>query len=235
MTYTPTGHPFTVEGLAPGTEYCAYIHGYCGSECQILGEWCDTLFFSTLVCPEVTGFDTTGVTTISVALVWDAEPLAQSYVLEYGPVGFDLGTGTVDTVLSNSTIVTGLTPATAYDFYVRTICDTEWYSAQYASLLNVVTLSPVGIAEADATLQFLLLPNPAKGVTTIQIEGLHPQYAGILHVAVSDLAGRDVLVRDIECAGQCQVKLDIEGLSDGAYFVRVSNGQTSSVRKLIVK
>ncbi len=232
---TPTEHPFTIEGLAHGTEYCAYVHGYCGSECQIAGKWSDTLCFSTLGCPDVTEFDTAAVSTTVVVLTWYAEPMAHEYILEYGPAGFELGTGTEQRVVFDNVTVTGLTPATAYDFYLRTVCDSDWYSDQYATLLNVVTRQRVGIAETDAQFQFSLMPNPAKGVTTVQIVGLPAKFTGLLHVTVSDLSGRDVLVRDIECDGECQVRMDIEGLSAGAYFVRVSDGRVSAVRKLIIK
>jgi hypothetical protein len=161
--------------------------------------------------------------------------MAHEYILEYGPAEFELGTGTEQRVVFDNVTVTGLTPATAYDFYLRTVCDSDWYSDQYATLLNVVTRQRVGIAETDAQFQFSLMPNPAKGVTTVQIVGLPAKFTGLLHVTVSDLSGRDVLVRDIECDGECQVRMDIEGLSAGAYFVRVSDGRVSAVRKLIIK
>lgn len=45
----PTSHPYVIEGLVPGTEYCAYIHSYCGSEYPIAGDWSDTVCFSTLL------------------------------------------------------------------------------------------------------------------------------------------------------------------------------------------
>lgn len=235
VNYAPTGHPFTVEGLMPGTEYCAYVHGYCGSEHQIAGEWSDTVCFTTLTCPKVTGLDTAGVTTNSVTLTWDAVEEGQDYLVQYGPAGFVPTEGADSVVPSNSCVIVGLSPATAYDFYVRTCCADDWLAADYVGVLNVVTRQSVGIREVNGEFQFSLKPNPAKGVTTVQIVMQSSMLTGVLHVTVADLTGRDVLSRDIHCDGHCKVYLDIEGLPAGAYFVRVVGEQSTAVRKLIIK
>lgn len=234
VTYSPTEHPFTVEGLMPGTEYCAYVHGYCGSEHQIAGEWSDTVCFSTLACPMVSGLDTAGITANSVTLTWNAVDEGQDYLVQYGPAGFTLTEGADSVVPSNSCAIVGLRPATAYDFYVRTRCADDWYAAEYAGIINVVTRREVGIREPQSQFQFSLTPNPAKGVTTVRIVGLPSKLSGTLHVTVSDLSGRDVINRDIDCDGQCQISLNIEGLPAGAYFVRIVGEQGTAVRKLIV-
>ena len=234
MTYSTTEHPFTVEGLMPGVEYCAYVHGYCGSEHQIAGEWSDSVCFSTLSCPMVTGLDTAGVTTHSVTLTWDVVEEGQDYLVQYGPAGFTPVEGADSVVPGNSCVIVGLRPATAYDFYVRTRCADDWYAANYTGIINVVTRQEVGIREPQAQFQFSLQPNPAKGVTTVRIVGLPSKLSGTLHVTVSDLSGRDVISRDLDCDGQCQMNLDIEGLPAGAYFVRIVGEQGSAVRKLIV-
>ena len=235
VSYTPTEHPFTVEGLMPGTEYCAYVQGYCGSEHQIAGEWSEMVCFTTPACPMVTGLDTVGVTTNSVTLTWDAALDGQDYLVQYGPAGFVPTEGGDSVVPGNSCVVVGLRPATAYDFYVRTRCADDWLADGYAGLLNVVTRQEVGIREVNSEFQFTLKPNPAKGVTTVQIVGLPSKVSGMLHVTVADLTGRDVIIRDLECDGQCQMGLDIEDLPAGAYFVRVVGEQGTAVRKLIIK
>ena len=234
VAYYPTEHPFIVEGLVPGTRYCAYLRGFCGSEHQIAGEWSDTVCFTTLDCPNVSGLDTVSVTTNSVTLTWDAVEGAQDYLLRYGPAGYMLAEGVDSVVPTNSCVIVGLRPATAYDFHVRTRCADDWLASGYDSLYNVVTRQAVGIREVKGEFQFTLKPNPAKGVTVVQIVGLSPKLSGTLHVTVADLAGRDVLARDIECDGKCQLNLDIEGLPAGAYFVRVVGEQGTVVRRLIV-
>ena len=93
----------------------------------------------------------------------------------------------------------------------------------------------MGIGEVKPPFHFTLSPNPAKGVATVQIVPLHPLPSDVLHVTVADLTGRDVLVRDLECDGQCLMVLDIKDLPAGAYFVRITSTHGSAVRKLIVQ
>ena len=240
VSYSVSEHPFTVDNLDAGNEYFARLHGYCGSEGQIAGAWSDTLFFATPFCPNVTGLDTASVTTTSVTLVWDAvqeSPVAdQNYLLEYGSAGFTLGSGTEQPVVGTTCTVAGLTPATAYDFYLRAVCADDWYSTQYASLLNVVTRMPVDIAHVDSgAFTATIVPNPAKGVTTLYLEELPKQYRGAVEVTVADLTGREVLQRSVDCSGSCSLSLDVTTLPAGAYFVRIRCGGDKAVRKLLVK
>ena len=243
VSHLVTEHPFVIEDLNPGTTYCAYIHGYCGSANQITGEWSDTLCFTTPTCPDVTGFDTSAVATTSVSLVWNADDRVQDYLMEYGPAGFTLGSGIRQIATADSCTVGGLAPSTAYDFYLRARCDEDWFSDEYASLLNVVTHQPVGVVTPegeDVPFSLTIVPNPAKGVTTLYLEGLPKQYRGAIEVTVSDLSGREVLTRSVECDGRCRLTLNLEDLTQGAYFVRVECGGGSqspgwqAVRKLIV-
>jgi hypothetical protein len=237
-SYAVTERPYTVEGLTPGAEHFARVRGYCGSEGQIAGEWSNEERFTTTACPAVRGLDTVGVTATSVSLVWDADTMAQDYLLQYGPAGFEPVEGADSMVSGNSCVVVGLNPATTYDFYLRTRCADDWVAGEYASLLNVATRQPVGINNTEHStynFQFSITPNPAKGVATLYIEGLPKEYRGAVEVTVSDLTGRKVLSRSIGCDGNCRLVLDVSDLAQGAYFIRIAAGQHSVVRKLIVK
>ena len=75
-------------------------------------------------CPNVSFVSCTGVsTTTSIEVGWTEGTVgATSWEIEYGPAGFTQGTGTVVTATSNPFNVTGLSPSTSYDFYVREQC-----------------------------------------------------------------------------------------------------------------
>ena len=76
----------------------------------------------------VTDLDTTSAT-----VAWSGGTGATAWQVEYMPHGDSIGSGVRQTSSTNSLVINGLTPATAYDYYVRSICgegDTsEWCHA----------------------------------------------------------------------------------------------------------
>ena len=64
----------------------------------------------------------TNGTSTSIELAWTERNNATSWVIEYDTAGFELGTGNTITATSNPFTITGLTPSTEYDFYVKSIC-----------------------------------------------------------------------------------------------------------------
>jgi len=77
----------------------------------------------------------------SVELSWTSLSGANnSSIIEYGPTGFTPGSGTFVSYVNSATVVNGLTPGTAYDFYVADTCGTMDTSA-YAGPETVTTLN----------------------------------------------------------------------------------------------
>ncbi len=79
-------------------------------------------------CLAPTALNATPLAT-SATLSWNSSNPAGPWEIEYGPAGFTQGTTgpgiNIVNATSNSTIINGLSPLTNYDFYVRTICDTD--------------------------------------------------------------------------------------------------------------
>jgi len=73
----------------------------------------------------------------SIELQWTEQATATSWEIEYGPSGFNLGTGTVLNTSSTTTLVSGLYPDTNYDFYVRSLCGGEF--SQWSDIHSVTT------------------------------------------------------------------------------------------------
>ncbi len=65
--------------------------------------------------------------TNGVIISWDAglDPNVHSYIIEYGPAGFELGTGTQVVVNGTSYEVIGLTTYGTYDFYIYYDCGND--------------------------------------------------------------------------------------------------------------
>ncbi|MFN3942408.1 MAG: fibronectin type III domain-containing protein [Flavobacterium sp.] len=73
-------------------------------------------------CPNPTAPVASGVTATQATLSWNASVNNTSWEIEYGPTGFTQGTGTIVPASTNPFVLTGLTPQTTYQFYVRGVC-----------------------------------------------------------------------------------------------------------------
>ena len=92
-------------------------------------------------CPDPSLLTATTVSTTDISLAWTTGG-ATSWQVEYGAPGFTPGTGTIVNVTTNPYTVTGLTPGTSYDFYVRDSCGpgdvSEWVGPATAGTLSCV-------------------------------------------------------------------------------------------------
>ena len=80
-----------------------------------------------VVCPDCPAVNLASILisdidTMSATVNWDIVPSAQSYIVEYGPEGFPLGFGLMDTVTTPPTTLTGLNPCVNYDVFITTVC-----------------------------------------------------------------------------------------------------------------
>ena len=75
-------------------------------------------------CQMPTMLTATNATATSVTLAWTANGSEEAWNIEYGPVGFVPGTGTVVAANANPFTVTGLADATTYEFYAQANCVT---------------------------------------------------------------------------------------------------------------
>ncbi|MBR3413674.1 MAG: fibronectin type III domain-containing protein, partial [Bacteroidales bacterium] len=146
-TNTVTTHPVVLGGFTAGVTYNASVRPLCGTAHNILGDWGDTVTFTAATCPDVTGLTAGGVQPNSLTLSWTNNPAAESWVIEYGFTGFEQGTGTQAVSTTPTYVVTGLLEETGYDFYVRAMCDDNWYSENWA---HVTATTPYGGVICDA-------------------------------------------------------------------------------------
>ncbi|MBQ9508106.1 MAG: fibronectin type III domain-containing protein [Bacteroidales bacterium] len=76
-------------------------------------------------CPfEATALNTSNVTGTTVDLTWEADEAAANFQVQYGEQGFTVGEGTtVDVTDTTAVTISELSYETAYDFYVRVVCE----------------------------------------------------------------------------------------------------------------
>lgn len=122
-TVSTTNDSIYVSGLNADTEYDFYVRSICtgGDTSVYVGPANDTTL---PLCVRAVSFTVLGTDSTSANLGWNLDPTHASFIIEYGPAGFALGTGTVVTVTAptNFYTATGLSPQTTYDFYIRAVC-----------------------------------------------------------------------------------------------------------------
>jgi len=81
-----------------------------------------TTFETPTTCPIPTDFALTNAMPNSASFSWNAGGTETAWELEYGAPGFTQGTGTTVSANADSATLTGLTPETNYQVYLRAVC-----------------------------------------------------------------------------------------------------------------
>lgn len=87
----------------------------------------DEVSIEDIACPQSSNFSISNISSNSVELNW-TNAGSPGMRIEYGPSGFSLGNGTILSATSSPFVVSGLTPGTAYDFYLRDSCGASSFS-----------------------------------------------------------------------------------------------------------
>ncbi len=225
-------NPFTVTGLASNTSYSAVVKTICGNGAAE-SEYGDTITFTTSSCPQVTGVLVGNITSNSAVVSWNAVASAVKYIVEFGPLNFSTGLGTSITVAEgNSCTLSGLSDESNYSVYVMAVCG-EGVNGSWSERVDFSTASADGISPLTADGNLLsIYPNPTSDATTITVRGI----SGDLQITIVDMNGRAVKEFLVSCDyDDCTKQVDVSGLAQGAYFVRVSADGVNTVKKLIVK
>ena len=138
------------------------------------------------------------------------------------------GDGTYD---EGATATLTATPATGYHFVSWNDGDTN--NPRQVTVMGDATYiatfaANVGIDDVEGT-TLALTPNPATDMVTVS--GVK---AGS-NVTLLDVTGHAVFTQAIKQSDNQAITIDVSMLPSGVYFVRVSNGAVTVVRKLIVK
>jgi hypothetical protein len=225
--YTADAHPFTVTGLDQTLTYYAAVKAICGNGATE-SEYSDTIQFTTATCEQVTGVTATATNSTTATVNWTAAS-ASSYQIDYGPRGHGQGSGTIVNVDANNYTISGLSPETAYSVYVRAVCEPGVYGL-WSTAVEFTTPGEEGIDLADG-IGLNIYPNPTSSTTTIALSGVN----GTVSVSIVDMNGRVVMSDSMSCEGDCVKTMEVSGLAQGAYFVRISGENVNMVKKLVVK
>ena len=171
-------------------------------------------------CATPTSLTATDAGADFISVTWDADPDVVSWNIQYRPQGGQLASATTN---ANSYTITGLAPETEYQIQVQADCgggdQSEWSAILTAS-------TTVGIDSWLAG-SVTLYPNPANEYVDIRVDG----DLSVTAMEVYDVYGKlvnTVIVNDNP------TRINVSGLADGMYFVRVTT-EKGSVTKTFVK
>lgn len=124
----------TISSLTQNTTYSFYVRAVCSSTHSSLWVGPETVT-TPLFCNNVSGLSATTVVDTAF-LSWTTGINAETeWNVEYGPLGFTLGTGTQYTTIQNNTdTLVGLSPSAVYQYYVQAACasgDTSLFSGPF--------------------------------------------------------------------------------------------------------
>jgi len=170
-------------GLTCNSQYEWQVQAACpnGAGSVTLSAFSPSAFFTTLscagnLCGVPTGLTATNNTSTSVTLHWNSTG-ATTYKVRYRPTGTTAWT--VKGSATNSKNLTGLTPATSYQWQVRSRCvDTvtgtvtfsAWSSSSYFQTLGTTTCStPTGLSAVVSSSNTVQLAWNSTGATSYNI------------------------------------------------------------------
>ena len=213
-------------GLQPGWNYSLAVRPICTDS---LVEWSDTVTFTTASCPVPDNVVATQVTDHSIQVEWHS-PTTGPWHVAYGYEGFTQGNGELGLMPVQAggghaaVTIFGLAPATAYDIYIRTLCDENVHSLWSDKLTVTTTLnSQISILKS----QFSISPNPANTHFTIHGIDTHGAYG----VIIRDTHGRTLLNTQLSILNS---QISIPNFPSGIYYVTVTTPTSTVTRKLTV-
>ena len=174
-------------------------------------------------CDAPTGLDTTAVANETIGISWDDNPNVSNWSVRHRTQDGDWVSATSAT---NSYTLTGLTVNTTYEFQVQALCN-DGQTSDWSATLSVTTTN-VGLDSWLAG-SVSLYPNPAKEVVNVQCTMNNVQMAGELHLF--DVYGK--LLQIVPITSEI-TPVNVSGLADGMYFVRVTT-EAGAMTKTFVK
>jgi len=184
---------------------------------------------ATATCGVPTALADSFVTPTSAYLYWSSVTGAVSYKIQYHPIDSSAWSST--TATANSTTITGLMPATTYEFKVQTVCSgsPSAFTAINDTLTTVMPSAIPGIT--DPGNNCTVYPNPAPGNPVISYTLAASEK---VNLAVYDITGRKVAqLADNEFQNSGIHEYHPTITAPGLYFIRFVSGNVSNTLRFI--
>jgi len=209
--------------LTACTNYEVQIKSDCGADTSY---WSDSYLFTTTCggCgTPPTGLYESPITATAAKLHWIADPGASKYKVYYRQTG--AGAWIIVNAHQNFRTLTGLSPATSYQYKVKSLCAPGVESA--FSAVKTFTTVPLR-SDSEANVSVSVYPSPNDGNFSMAFEG----FITAPTVRVFALNGQLVYEGVADNVHYTQVSL--QSVGSGMYFIELNDGVRSIIEKCII-
>lgn len=185
------------------------------------------------LCPAPGGRSVSFIKATSVQFNWAASTCGASYEVRYRTTGTTLWTKKLTS--SNSRIVYNLTPGTAYEWQVRSVCDSASETRSFwGTVRNFTTASARISGEIEAgNPSANIYPNPATGFINIAGESFS---GSSVTMNIINISGQVVRTLQINITtDEFLVSEDLEGLSSGLYILQLISEQQNLIKRFSIQ
>ena len=227
-----TGNTFstTLTDLTASTDYTfrAYVSTINGTQ---YGEPLTFTTLSEMPEPCQTPTNLEALTTLkalgSITVIWTDNAGVTQWNLQYRPLNGEWIT--ISVVGQPQYVIEGLEIGTTYEIRVQAICSSD----NLSEWSSIITASPTGI-DSHLSNSISLYPNPANDVVIVQCTMNNVQLEGVEVIDVYGKVVRTVGLPQCDSRTDGISRINISGLANGMYFVRVTT-DAGTVTKSFVK
>ena len=218
-------NPYDFTNLASGVVYEMYVQDTCAGVGS--GLWIGPFSFTAEQCQSPTQLNAIEIGSSSAKLTWTNNVTGLNlFSIEWGLTGFPQGVGIPVNNVQLPYVLSGLSPATTYDYYVKSNCGQN-NSSSWAGPHTFTTLSNVGFYENELVLN--VAPNPFNEEFTLTFPNISNEEIHIL-----DLVGRNVSF-SASYLNENQVKIKVENSRNQVLLLKLNSISTSKTLKIVNK
>lgn len=218
---------FDFVDLTPETTYDVYVRALCTETDQ--SDWVKISFSTPESCPSPNDVTVSDITIDGALVSWSAGGDETSWEVIWGENGFDPAV-TAEQIGNEEATVTSITISeldddTTYDVYVRAVCsiddESDWEKVTFTTEIDDASVF------TNEEQVIALYPNPAKDYFKVSLSSQDD-----FTLTMIDAQGRVVKTQSKVVNG---TTITTYGLTEGFYFVKLSNGMTTFSGKVVLK
>jgi len=175
-----------------------------------------------VTCETPTGLFVSDYDAENITLIWDNNDAVESWNVRYRVQGDEIWT--TEVAYEPVHAIHGLMPNTTYEMQVQANCGGENLSDWTATVAQTTLDGINNYLESNVT----LYPNPAKEYVDVRIEG----DVNVIAMEVYDVYGK--LINTINVIDNT-THINVSGLANGMYFVRVTTEQGMVTKRFVKK